>query len=305
MTNFRWPDELKWIPNSKIPPHTCTETMAGKTCVVTGATSGIGLEGARKFASAHAHIVIIARNPEKAKLVSRELENISGNRIGIIISDFAYLDSVYKAAQSVLSICDKVDVLVNCAGVYSTKKIITPAGHELTFCVNHLASFLFTSLLLDRMKKSAPSRILQVNSEGHRFASVDPSDLDWSRRHYSGLRAYGQSKTAQLLTTWEFNDRLSDTGVTINAIHPGEVKTNMGMNNGKVYKIFSRYLIRPFCKSPSISGQALYWHAASHEMDGISGNFYNLTTIEKPADHALNRNLGKIVWEKSRLLCGL
>ena len=164
--------------------------------------------------------------------------------------------------------------------------------------MNHLGPFLLTHLLLERMKQSAPARIIQVNSEGHRFGGLDLDDLDWERRPYIGLRGYGASKIAQLLTTWEFADRLQGSGVTINAMHPGDVRTNIGNNNGPLYRWFLHNVTWRMLKDPVISGEALYYLAAAPELAEVSGRFFHLTIDEKPAAHALDREMGRRVWER-------
>jgi NAD(P)-dependent dehydrogenase (short-subunit alcohol dehydrogenase family) len=149
------------------------------------------------------------------------------------------------------------------------------------------------------MIASSPARIIMVNSEGHRFNGLRVDDLDWKKRHYTGLRGYGASKTAQLLTVWEFADRLEGTGVTINAMHPGDVRTNIGSNNGGLYKFFLHHFIWPTLKDPTISGDAIYYLATAPEMSAVSGRFFHLTIDEKPAAHAMDRAAGKIIWERS------
>jgi len=196
-------------------------------------------------------------------------------------------------------------VLINNAGIHNTHRTLTEDGLETVLAVNHVASFLFTRLLQERMIASAPARIIQVNSQGHRFGGLDLADLNWDRRRYRGLQAYGASKVAQLLTVWELADRLQGSGVTVNAVHPGEVKTNIGMNNELLYRLYNRYFIRWFLKDVSISGNALYYAAAAPELAQTSGIFFNLTIPEKPAAHALNRELGKKVWEISEKLAGI
>jgi NAD(P)-dependent dehydrogenase (short-subunit alcohol dehydrogenase family) len=175
----------------------------------------------------------------------------------------------------------------------------------MVFCVNHLAPFLITYLLLERLKQCAPARIIQVNSEGHRFGGLNLDDLNWEHRHYMGLRGYGASKVAQLLTTWEFADRLKGSGVTINAMHPGDVKTNIGNNNGPLYRWFLHNMTWHTLKDPVISGEALYYLAAASEMAGVSGRFFHLTIDEKPAAPALDRETGRKIWELSMQLTGL
>ena len=160
-------------------------------------------------------------------------------------------------------------------------------------------------MLIDRLKQSAPARIIQVNSEGHRFGGLDLNDLNWERRRYMGLRGYGASKVAQLLTTWEFADRLAGSGVTINAMHPGDVKSNIGMNNGPLYRWFKEHIIARTLKDAVISGEALYYLAAAPELAAVSGRFFHLTIDEKPAAHALDRAAGRQVWEASQQLVGL
>lgn len=196
-------------------------------------------------------------------------------------------------------------MLINCAGMHSTRLTHTEKGFETVFCVNHLASFLFTELLLERMKESAPSRILQVNSEGHRFNGLDLNDLHWKKRRYTGLKGYGASKTAQLLTLWEIDEALQGAGVTINAMHPGDVKTNIGNNNGFIYRLFRRLMVNPMLGDPKISGESIYYLVADPAMEKKSGKFFHLTVEEKPASHALNRQLGKEIYRLSRELTGL
>ncbi len=299
------PDELMFLKNKKMEQKKSTASMSGKVCIISGATSGVGLEAARRLAEGGAHIVMVCRNKNKADVVREELTSAQHVPVDIIIADFSRLEDVRSAAARILAVYPKIDVLINSAGLHSTKRTYTPEGFETVFCVNHLASFLFTMLLLDRLKESSPSRIIQVNSEGHRFNGLDPDDLDWKKRHYTGLRGYGASKTAQLLTVWELAGQLKGSGVTVNALHPGDVRTNIGSNNGRLYRFFLHHVTWHFLKDPVISGDAIYYLASSPEMNDISGRFFNLTIEEKPAPHALDRNLGKRIWDISRTLTGL
>lgn len=279
--------------------------MDGLTCIITGATSGIGYAAARRIAHGGAHLVLVCRNLEKAKNVKSELQQEFQVQVNLIQADFSSLTQVREAASSILYTYPKIDVLINNAGLHTTRRILTRDGLETVFCVNHLASFLFTRLLIDRLLESAPARILQINSQGHRFGGLDLNDLNWERRRYKGLQGYGASKTAQLLTVWELADQLQGSGVTINAMHPGAVVTNIGMNNGLLYQWYQRYLIFPFLKDPEISGEAIYYLIAAPEMAAVSGRFFNQTIEEKPAAHALDRWTGKRIWEISEQLTGL
>ena len=302
---LKLPEELIFIENRKAKQKRSSVSMTGKICVITGATSGVGLEALKQLAKGGAHIVMVCRNLEKAKSISRDVEAAYDVQADIVIADFSHFAEVRKAAEEILSKYMKIDVLINNVGMHSTKRIYTPEGFEMVFCVNHLASFLLTQLLLDRLKESAPARIIDVNSEGHRFNGLDPEDINWRRRHYTGLKGYGASKTAQLLTIWEFADRLKGSEVTINALHPGNVKTNIGNNNGWLYRWFAHNVTWHFLKDPVISGEAIYYLASDPEMSAVSGRFFNLTTEEKPAAHALDRKMGKLVWELSMQMTGL
>ena len=299
------PEQIRFLASRMAVQKTCSDSMRGKRCVITGSTSGVGLQAARRLARAGADIVMVCRDRGKAEAIAGELAAACGVRVDIVVADFSDLAQVRAAASEILGRCPRIDVLINSAGLHSTTRKLTREGFELVFCVNHLASFLFTGLLLKRIKASAPARIIQVNSEGHRFGGLDLDDLDWGRRHYTGLKGYGASKVAQLLTVWEIADRLRGTGVTINAMHPGDVRTNIGRNNGLLYRLFKATVINLMLKDPSISGEALYWLAASDEAGKASGRFFHLTVEEKPTAEALDRALGKKVWEKSLALTGL
>jgi NAD(P)-dependent dehydrogenase (short-subunit alcohol dehydrogenase family) len=299
------PEELQFIVNARLPQARSDASMEGRVCVITGATSGVGLAAARRLARGGARIVMVCRDPEKTERLRRRIASEFGVRVDGIFADFAKLDEVRAAGKAILRDHPRIDVLINNVGMHATTRVLSEAGTELVFCVNHLASFLLTCLLLERMKESAPSRIIQVNSHGHRFGGLDLGDIDWSRRRYRGMLGYGAAKTAQLLTVWEFAERLEGTGVTINAMHPGAVRTNIGLNNGPLYRWYSRHLIWHFLKNPQISGEALYFLAAAPELEETSGRYYNQTIEETPAGHALDREVGREVWELSQRLVGV
>jgi retinol dehydrogenase-13 len=302
---LKLPEELQFIENARMPQKTTTARLDGQVCVITGATSGVGYETAKRLAQAGAHLVLVCRNIEKAQGVKAELAALSNAEVDLVQADFSNLDDVQNAAHQILQQSPVIHVLINNAGMHMTTRKLTADGFEIVFAVNHLASFLFTRLLLERMIASAPSRIIQVNSEGHRFGGLRLDDLNWEKRRYKGLQGYGASKTAQLLTVWELAERLAGTGVTINAVHPGEVATNIGMNNGFLYRWYQKYLLFPLLKDPKISGEALYYFAAAPELSTTSGKFFNLTIEEKPAPHALDRITGKRIWDMSEELTGL
>ncbi len=297
---MKWPEELNFIPNGRKPQHTSNEDMTGKTIVISGASSGVGLAATKRFLQANARVIMVVRNRDKAEQIKNELRTISTN-IDIVLADFSNLDSVQSAAKSIVERNEKIDVLINSVGMHSTKKRYTTDGREMVFMVNHLGPFLFTKLLIPFLTSNAPAKIIQVNSEGHRFSTVHIDDLDWKKHWYTGLRGYGMSKTAQLLTVWEFADQLQGSGVTINAMHPGAVKSAIGSNNGFLYRLFNKLFVWYTLKDPEISGEALFYLASS-QTDGITGTFYNLTNEEIPAKHARNRELGKQLFDMSNKL---
>jgi len=305
LKEYRLEDMRQMRANSLAEPHDSDVRMDGMLCVITGGTSGVGCKAARRLAAFGARLVMVNRNVEKSQRACEQLRDEFGTECGFLIADFADLEQVRDAAQKLLETHERIDVLINNAGMHSTTLARTPAGREIVFCVNHLASFLLTWTLLDTMRRSAPSRIIQVNSQGHRFGGLDVDDLDWERRHYTGLRGYGASKTAQLLTVWRFAEMLEGSGVTINAMHPGAVRSNIGSNNGRLYRWYKERILARTLGDPAISGQAIHYLATAPDLQSVSGRYFNLTHPEKPAPHALDGDAGQIVWEKSLQLAGL
>jgi NAD(P)-dependent dehydrogenase (short-subunit alcohol dehydrogenase family) len=294
---FKWPEELMFIKNGRAEQKTSDKMMNGLTCIISGSTSGVGKVTLRRFAEAGANLVMVVRNEEKALMIKNEILEDYEVNIDIVIADFSDFESVKKAAQIILDKYPKIDILVNSAGIHSTKRILNKDGIEMVFCVNHLSSFLFTYLLLDRIKASAPARIIQVNSEGHRFGNVKLNDVNWKKHIYTGLRSYGASKTAQLYTVYEFAEQLKGSGVTINAMHPGAVKTNIGNNNGWLYRWWMKHVTWHSLKDPCISASAIHYLATAPELSDVSGKFFNLTIEETPARHAVKKDMQKPVWD--------
>lgn len=302
---MNWPEELQFIPNARASQKTTSARLDGKHCIITGATSGVGLESAKRLAIAGASLTLVVRDPKKAEMVSNHLIQKYACTPSIIIADFSSLPEVRLAAQQILAKRQKIDVLINNAGIHRTTRELTTEDHEIVFCVNHLASFLFTRLLLDQMLQNTPSRIIQVNSQGHRFGGLDLHDINWSRRHYFGLQGYGASKVAQLLTVWELAKYLNGTSLTVNAVHPGEVKSNIGMDNGLLYRTYQKYIIRPLLKDSHLSGEAIYYLAASPDLQNVTGKYFNRTIEEKPASYAVKAELSSEVWRISEELTNL
>ena len=298
-------DMRAMLRNSRTPHARSSASLAGRTALVTGGTSGVGLAAARELARGGADLILLARNEAKARAVASELRAESGRSARFYLADFADLAQVRETADRIAREEQRLDILVNSAGMHSTRRRRTRDGHELVFCVNHLAPFVVTHRLIPLLKRSAPARIVQVSSQGHRFNGLDVRDLDWRRRWYAGLRGDGASKTAQLLTDWELADRLEGSSVTINAMHPGEVQSAIGGNNGRLYAWYKRHVLWRTLKDPSVSGESIYYLVADPALAGVSGRYFNLTHPEKPAPHALDREAGRIVWEETLRMTGL
>lgn len=307
LVQYRFSHMAELINNSKNTPLSCDENLNGKNIVITGATSGIGLETARLFAQQGATLILINRNADKSEKLENELKQKFACNVQTILTDFSSLAQLKDCADQLLKLKEPIDILIHNAGVFNTRKIMTNDGIEMVFQVNHLAAFYLNYKLKERLREENRARIIYVNSEGHRFAmsGVHLKDLDWKWHFYTGLKSYGAAKTAQLLTMQKFQEYFSDSSVTINAMHPGNVKSDMGNNNGRLYLWMKQKLVLSSAKDPFISAEALHYLAATKEMSEITGKFFNLTSEESPAPHARDNSRVDSVWLKSLELCEL
>jgi retinol dehydrogenase 13 len=304
---YQWANIFAMIRNNRSDPKICTEDFNGKLVVITGATSGIGKCAARKYASHGANLLFINRNVQKSELLCSEIESEYGVKCDYKIADLSSLQDIHKVAQELLMLNRPIDVLIHNAGIYLTKRELTCDGLEKVFVIQYLSSFILNFILMDKLKSQEKARIIMVNSEGHRFAAwgLRLDDLSWEKRRYSGLKSYGSAKIAQLLSMIVFAERFQNSGVSINAMHPGAVKTETGQENGPVYRWFKRNFIDKTLKSPELSAEALYSLGVSKELETVSGKFFNLTTEEEPAPPALDKDVAYELWEKSLELSGL
>jgi NAD(P)-dependent dehydrogenase (short-subunit alcohol dehydrogenase family) len=304
---YQWSNIFAMIRNNRLGPKICTEDFNKKLVVITGATSGIGYYTAIKYASHGANLLCINRNLQKSEALCREIENEFGVKCDYKIADLSNLQDIHQVAEELLKHNTPIDVLIHNAGIYLTKRELTLDGLEKVFVVQYLSSFILNYILMDKLKSQEKARIILVNSEGHRFAAwgLRIDDLNWGKRKYSGLKSYGSAKTAQLLSMIVLDEHFQKTGVSINAMHPGAVKTDTGQENGPVYRWFKRNFIDKTLKSPEISAEALYYLGVSKEIEAVSGKFFNLTTVEEPAPPALDKEVAYELWEKSLELGGL
>lgn len=304
---YKWSNIAAMIKNSQMDPKLCTEDFTGKLVVITGATSGIGYWTARKYASHGANLLCVNRNPQKSEALRREIEADFGVSCQSLIADLSRLPDIHRAAKELSVLQTPIDVLIHNAGVYLTQREVTPDGLEKVFAVHYLSSFVINHAVLDKLKFQGSARIILVSSEGHRFAAwgIHPDDMNWEKRRYSGLKSYGSAKTAQLLSMILFAEQCRNSGVTINAVHPGAVKTDTGRENGPMYRWTKKTFLDKILKSADLSAEALYTLGVSRELDGVSGKFFNLTTEETPAPPALDRDMAALLWRKSLDLAGL
>jgi len=298
---YQWSNIFAMMRNLKASPQICKQDFHDKLVVITGATSGIGKAAAEKFASHGADILCVNRNAQKSQVLCELIGSQYGVRCDSLIADFSCLAAVQAAAEQLSTLHRKIDVLIHNAGLFATKRTITTDNLELVFQVNYLASFILNYHLRKKFKNQGDGRILFVNSEAHRFAvwGLHLDDLNWERHRYSGSKSYGAAKLAQLLSMIKLHAYFSRSGVTINAMHPGNVKTNSGQNNGPVYKIFKKWFVDRSARSVEMSAEALYFLGVSDKLDTVSGQFFNLTTIEEPAPPALDPEAAEKLWKIS------
>jgi retinol dehydrogenase-14 len=279
--------------------------LNGQVCVVTGATRGIGRATAAALAKLGATVGLHGRDPAAVDAACRDIAGSSGNtEVTGFVADFDSLDDVRRLAREILTRYERLDVLVNNAGLGATRRMTTADGYERQLGVNHLAPFLLTNLLLDRLEKSAPARIVTVSSMAHRRAVLDFGDLNWERRKYNGLQAYGASKLANILFTQELARRLEGTGVTANSLHPGVVATNIFNNMGFIGTVFGT-LARPFLLSPAEGAKTSIYVATSSAVANVSGKFFD-ECRESALEHpAVETDAAARLWSVSAELTGL
>lgn len=304
---YQWSNVFSMIRNNGKSPIICDEGFKDRLVVITGATSGIGREVARKYASKGANLICINRNREKSEALKQEIEREFGTKCDYVIADLSSIKETHNAAHKLLEVEKPIDVLIHNAGIYLTRREVTEDGIEKVFMVNYLSSFIINYILKEKLKSQGKSRIILVSSEGHRFAvwGLRLDDLNWSKRRYGAMRSYGSSKLAQLLSVLIFNEYFRGSRVTINAVHPGAVKTGTGEENGRLYKWFKKNVLDRSLKPPSISAEAIYYLGVSKDVENVSGKFFNLTTPEVPAPPALDIETARQLWEISVKMGGL
>ncbi len=298
---YRWGNVYAMIKNNRKDPQLCDLDYKDKHVVITGATSGIGYYVAKKYASQGANLICINRNKEKSERLKEEIEREFKVSCTYFLADLSLLSDTNIVVEQLLALNHPIDVIIHNAGVYLTKKEVTSEGFEKVFMVHYLSSFLINYKLREKLKSQKSARIILVNSEGHRFAAwgLRLDDMNWEKRRYSGLKSYGSAKLAQLLSILIFAEEFQNTGVRINAMHPGAVKSETGLENGKLYTWYKKNILDRTLKPASVSAEALYYLGVSKEVESVTGKFFNLTTLEEPTPPALDFEVARDLWEYS------
>ena len=276
--------------------------MAGKTCIVTGASAGIGTATALGLAKQGADLALVGRDHPRLEAVAADCRAAGAGTVRTYVADFAVLDQVRRLADELLADLPRIDVLVNNAALVLQRREETADGYEKVFAVNHLAPYLLTRLLLDRIEQSAPSRIVNVASDAHTFGAMEPDDY-MSTRAFKPMKVYGRSKLANILFTVELAKRLQGTGVTANCLHPGFVSTSLARDN-KVAAVFLRVArVLPFVKSPA-DGASTTLKLATEDV-GVSGEYFADNKVAPTKDYAKDPVMAARLWDDSAALVGL
>jgi len=272
--------------------------LARQTILVTGATAGIGVPTARVLAERGAAVVLVGRNRAKCEATAAQIKQQTGNpNVAYLVADLSVLADVRRLAAEFQARHNRLDVLVNNAGAIFLSRKVTAEGLEMTFALNHLSYFLLTTLLLDTLKASTPARIVNVSSRAHQRVRMNFDDLQGEKR-YDGQAAYGQSKLANILFTYELARRLAGSGVTANALHPGIVASNFATNNGLVGRLF-RLVANPFSISNEQGAQTSIYLAASPEVEGVTGKYYELCKEKRSSPQSYDEGIARRLWEVS------
>ena len=278
--------------------------MNGKGALITGGTSGIGRAAATALAAIGAEVVVTGRDSERGEAAVEEIRRDSGNeRVSLMLADLSVQVEVRKLAEEFRERHDRLDVLVNNAGLVLSERNETPDGIEAQFAINHLAPFLLTNLLSDLLKKSAPSRVVTVSSEAQRWGKLDFDDLQ-SKKRYRGFPVYGMTKLANVMFTFELAERLKGTGVTANCMHPGAVNTSFGANNKGLGTLLFR-AFKPFMRSPEQGADTVIYLASSPDVEGMTGKYLSDRKTIVASGQVYDEDLRKRLWEASGELTGL
>lgn len=279
--------------------------MKGQVCMITGANAGIGKETAMELARRQATVVMVARNQEKGEIARSEIVAATGNEdVHLLLADLSSQEEIRKLADEFKKRFNRLNVLVNNAGVFLWDRQESADGLEMTFATNHLGYYLTTLLLWDRLLAGAPARVVNVSSDAHLSAKLNFEDLQ-NERNYSGFRVYAQSKLANVLFTYELDRRRNGADVTVNALHPGFIASNFGRNNGGVVGFFMRNVTPWFARSPAQGAETSLYLATSDEVAGRSGLYFANSTEKRSSSVSYNLKTAGHLWAESERLTGV
>jgi retinol dehydrogenase-14 len=279
--------------------------ISGKTILVTGATSGIGLHASIELARRGARVVIVGRDPARTEMSLATVRREGGAKdVSALLCDFSSQSAIRRLADAFRAGNDRLDVLVNNAGGVNRTRSTTVDGIETTFAVNHLGPFLLTNLLADLIVNSAPARVITVASIGHRQGTLDFDDLGFERG-YSIMRAYARSKLANVLFASELARRLAGTNVTSNSLHPGSVDTRIWSGAPWWARPIIQILFRPFFISAEEGGSYIVALATRPDLANVSGKYFEKADMVEPSALGADRSLARRLWETSAALVGL
>ena len=279
--------------------------LNNKTVVISGATNGIGKAAAIELSKENPKLLFTYRNQSLADELLAEIKDISPNtQVQSVYCDFSDQDSIKKCTNEINDLCANIDVLINNAGVVNTSYHETGEGIENTFAVNHLGYFLFTNLLLQKLKGHDETRIVNVSSAAHSFVKeMQWEDINFKNNFGQGLRPYGQSKLANLLFTRYLSIKLSTENISVNAIHPGGVNTSLGSQNKAWYSKPLRLILRPFFRSPLKGAESIIYLATKQD-DGVTGEYFVDSKIHKSSTYSKNLEEAHKLWGLSEELVG-
>jgi len=277
--------------------------MHGKQVLITGATTGIGLAAAEALAARGANVAIVGRNATALHVAAARVKSAgpNGGAVDAMIADLSSQAAVRKLATEVLGRYPRLDVLINNAGAMYARRQLTEDGIELTWAVNHLAPFLLTTLLRERLQASAPARIVTTASAAHQGARIPFADLN-AGRSYRGFERYGQTKLANILFTRELARRLEGSGVTATCFHPGLVATGFNRNNGLIMDL-GMTILRPVSRSPQKGAETLVWLATLPQSALADGGYYFDKQQVMPSPEAQDMDTARRLWEVSEAQC--
>jgi NAD(P)-dependent dehydrogenase (short-subunit alcohol dehydrogenase family) len=277
--------------------------MGGKVALVTGGTSGIGKATAMALSAMGSDVVVVGRDRERGERAAAEIRAQTGGRVDLALADLSSQAEVRAFAEEFERRYDRLDVLVNNAGLVQSTRTETADGLESTFAINHLAPFLLTNLLLGMLQQSVPSRVVTVSSEAERWGNIDFDDLQ-SKKNYRGFPVYGMTKLANIMFTYELAERLKGMGVAATCMHPGAVNTRFGTNNRGPMTILFR-AFKPFMRTPEQGADTVIWLAYSPDVEGVSGRYYSDRKPIEPKKIANDPAARRRLWEESERLTGL